>query len=361
MKNIKGLFIRFSSLSTLRLCAIAFITLFYFYSIKAQSTEQSYPTPITTNQINGTIQPRDVGDSRLTNYFYVFGGQQGDIFVNVVTINLDGDIDIFIANGLKPLTKIKVYSDNTDNETGRIIYLRQSEKLILRVEGRSPNDEPATFQIKFAGSFLAEKASTENEKTDVPQVKNENESGVRVNSVGTIVEVKPTPQPVETPAKTETVTETKAEQTATVQPTEPTESKEVTGQNTQIQETIKKEEEKVAETEKPSVVVVITDNIETPKVEKAQEKTVENTSQEAAANETETKPEKTKTKTETKTEANPLENIKLVVIFKNGTKIERPMSEILRVNVDKGILTIIHKDGSEGRYSILDVAEMSIK
>jgi hypothetical protein len=37
------------------------------------------------------------------------------------------------------------------------------------------------------------------------------------------------------------------------------------------------------------------------------------------------------------------------------------MSEVLRVNVDKGILTIVSKDGTIGRYSILDVSEMTIK
>ncbi|CAN5586270.1 hypothetical protein BH10ACI1_BH10ACI1_09160 [soil metagenome] len=304
-------------------------------SVKAQSTDQSFPTAITTNQISGTIPARDIGDARLTTFYYVFGGEQGDIFVNVVTKNFDGDIDIFTANGLKPLTKIKVFSDNADNETGRIIYLRQPEKLILRVEGRSPNDEPATFQVKFAGSFLAEKTPTEN--NNAPQVKSENQSDVRVNSVGTIIEIKPkpTPQPKETPAKTETdktVKENKIEEKA-----EATEKKE------------EKQEEKTTESktetkeEKPSVVVVVTDNLEKSKEEKTEEKT-----------------EKV---SENKTEKviNPLENIKLTVVFKNGTKIERPMSEILKVGVDKGILTIIQKDGKIGRYSILDVTEMTIK
>lgn len=294
----------------------------------AQSTDQSFPTAITTNQISGTIAARDIGDSRLTTYFYIFGGGQGDIFINVVSKNLDGDIDVFTANGLKPLTKIRVYSDTSDNETGRIIYLRQPEKLILRVEGRSPNDEPGTFQIKFAGSFLAEKVPTKTEKTDAPQVKTENQGEVRVNSVGTIIQPKPTPKPIETPAKTETAAEKKVEEKTEVAEQEET------------QETIKKEEAKpVTAKAKPSLVVVITDNLELPGEENAAEKTEETP----------------------KKEINPLENIKLIVIFKNGTKIERPMSEILSVNVDKGILTIIHKDGTIGRYSILDVAEFTIK
>ena len=77
----------------------------------AQSPDQNFPTPLTSNEISGTIKARDIGDSRLTTYFYQFGGEQGDVFVNVVTKNLDGDIDVFTADGLRPLTKIVVFSD----------------------------------------------------------------------------------------------------------------------------------------------------------------------------------------------------------------------------------------------------------
>ena len=69
------------------------------YCANAQSTDQNFPTPVTTNQILGTIKARDIGDSRLTTYFYAFDGEQGDIFINVVSKNLSGDIDIFIVDG----------------------------------------------------------------------------------------------------------------------------------------------------------------------------------------------------------------------------------------------------------------------
>jgi hypothetical protein len=48
-------------------------------------------------------------------------------------------------------------------------------------------------------------------------------------------------------------------------------------------------------------------------------------------------------------------------LFKDGTTIERPMSEVLRFTVDKGVLTVISKDGRIGRYSILDVAKVTIQ
>ncbi|MCA1639842.1 MAG: hypothetical protein LC768_16200 [Acidobacteria bacterium] len=176
------------------------------YSSQAQSVNQSFPTPVTTNEISGKVPARDIGDARLTGYFYVFNGKQGDIFINVVTSNFNGDIDVFTAGNLKPLTKITVYADESDRETGRVIYLRQPEKLVLRIEGRTPNDEEATFRIKFAGSFEPIQITAENTAPEMPVVKTDNQTDVRVNSVGTIIEIKPKPppQPRETFAKNET-------------------------------------------------------------------------------------------------------------------------------------------------------------
>jgi hypothetical protein len=57
----------------------------------------------------------------------------------------------------------------------------------------------------------------------------------------------------------------------------------------------------------------------------------------------------------------PLEKVNLVILFKDGKTIQRPMSEVLRFTVDKGVLTVIAKDGSIGRYSILDVAKVTIE
>lgn len=335
------------------LCVLCGANLF----AKAQSTNQNFPTAVTTNEISGTIKARDLGDARLTSYFYTFNGNQGDVFINVVTKNLDGDIDIFTADNLRPLTKITVYSDNPDSETGRVVYLRQPQKLILRVEGRTPTDDAATFRIKFAGSFAPAEAVAESDESKQPEVKRNDEGDIRVNSVGTIIEVKPKP----TPKKTVAVTE---------EPKKPDEKN--------PDETVEKIDEKIAqkdETEskksdetdtKPEVL--ITENL--PKSDKAETdgkvaekktpkpKTVKPKKPKEAVK-TETKPEKEKKPQPV--ESAQLENIRLIVEFKDGTKIERPMSEILKVGVDKGILTVIAKDGTIGRYSILDVAKMTIE
>jgi hypothetical protein len=355
MKNklrITNYELRFAKIFLL-LCVLCFSIL----SVKAQSTDQNFPTPVTSNEINGKVAARDIGDSRLTSYFYVFNGNQGDVFINVVTKNLDGDIDVFTLNGLRPLTKIRVYSDNSDNETGRIVYLRQPEKLILRIEGRTPNDEPATFRIKFAGSFEPVKAVAGVDEQNLPEIKTENQGEVRVNSVGTIIETKPkpTPKPVETKEeKTETVAEEKKEK----KEKKKTDSKKDEIAEEKEQKKSDKESEKpVEDEEKTAPVVVVTDNL--PKADetvKKEEKTEDKTAEKNTS-----KTKKKTTKAEKTVEPNPLENINLIVLLKDGTKIERPMSEVVRVNVDKGVLTIILKDGTITRHSILDVAEMTIK
>ena len=189
-------------------CILCAANLFVKAEHRRRGLTQAFPTAITSNELSGTIRARDLGDARLTTYFYVFNGKQGDVFINVVTKNLDGDIDIFTADNLKPLTKITVYSDNSDSETGRVIYLRQPQKLILRVEGKTPTDEPASFRIKFAGSFEPLAGTfAETDESKQPEVKSNEQGDIRVNSVGTIIEVKPKSKP--TPKTTASKVETK--------------------------------------------------------------------------------------------------------------------------------------------------------
>lgn len=349
-----------------------FAILLLFGSSQAQSTNQDFPTPITTNEISGTIKPRDLGDARLTSYFYQFDSSQGDLFINIVTKNFTGDIDVFTLTGLRPLTKIVVYADFGENETGRVIYFRKPEKMIMRVQGRTPGDDPATFRIKFAGSFVASTMAEPAAEPALPGVIAKNESGIRVNSVGTIVEVipkaTPTPRPVEV-------------------------AKDVVDERNEVSDP---EKEKVdapteAKVEKPvevgekKVEVVVTDNIPersppaVPTIANSRRRGRRTARPPVTQPVEEPKTEATTAKTEpTKTppvrtrrgrppvatapkEPDPLEKVNLVILFKDGKTIERPMSQILRFTVDKGILTVISKDGSIGRYSILDVAKVTIE
>lgn len=370
--------------------ALVFVLL-VFSNIAAQSSNQLFPTPITTNEVSGKIKARDIGDSRLTTYYFLFNGGQGDIFINVVTSNFNGDIDIFSNEGAKTLSKIVIYADASDNETGRVIYLRKPEKLLLRIEGRSPNDDDATFRIKFAGSFQAiTNGSDAVEEPKLPEIKKDDTSGIRVNSVGTIVAVipKPAPQPkensgdvteikkevvkaisIETEEESAVVAETgampktseeKAEEISevsnietlpdnTAKENEPLKLKKQT-KKTKEKKAAKITGSKIAKTDKPEI-----NNPETSE-EKPAEKEAEKENVKA-----EKTAKASKKNSEKIVKPDPLSNIQLIVLFKDGTKIERPMSEILKVGVDKGILTVISKDGTIGRYSILDVAKMTIE
>ncbi|HXF43152.1 MAG TPA: hypothetical protein VNK26_05380 [Pyrinomonadaceae bacterium] len=136
---------------------LAIIALFCSLSIFSQSSDPFFPKPLVEPEITAIIKPRSFGDSRPTTYYYTFEGGQGDLFINVQAQNFSGDIDLFIQQGQIPLAKIIFYSDNRENETGRVIYLRKPEKLLLRVQGRTPNDDDAVLRIKFAGGFIASK------------------------------------------------------------------------------------------------------------------------------------------------------------------------------------------------------------
>ncbi|CAN5410669.1 hypothetical protein BH20ACI1_BH20ACI1_25630 [soil metagenome] len=393
MKNSK---LKFKNLSVL------FGILYFAFCISganAQSTRQEFPTPIITNEISGRIPARDIGDARLTNYFYTFNGNQGDVFINVQTTNLNGDIDIFTADNLKSLTKITIYSDLSENETGRVIYLRKPEKLILRIQGRTPNDDAATFRIKFAGSFQPLPATAaENSAPDLPEVKTETQTDVRVNSVGTIIEVKPkpTPAPKETVAKVEKKPKSKKPKPVAENienPVEEPKKVEEPSENTKI--TIEKSaEENSPETEAAKESPKETQTDTSAKITISEETVNKNADEEvkkedgtevsekiedkSAGEIAESKPAivkkpvrtrrgqaartaAAKTATPKPPVPDPLENIRLTVLLKDGTKVEHRMSEILRFNIIKGVLTIIRKDGKIERYSILDVERTIIE
>jgi hypothetical protein len=328
----------------------AFIAaLFLAGTNSAQSVNVSYPTPILTNEIEGTIKARDIGDARLTSYYFTFLANQGDVFINIVTKNFNGDIDVFLAEGLKPLTKVVVYADMSDNETGRVLYFRKSERLILRVEGRTPNDDPATFRIKFAGSFEASKDAP-TEEPALPDLKAANDTGIRVNSVGTIVAAapkqKPTPEPTGTVAENE-----KPGDTETV----PSQA----------------ENEPTGAAKEKKVEVVVTDPTaaaEEPArttakapAERRRGKGLRSRSRTSAAAKVPAPPRRRPPAKAPEAEPDPLKSIFLLIEFKNGGKIERPMSEVLRMTVDKGILTVISRDGTIGRYSIFDIVKTTIQ
>ena len=378
----------------------------FYASAFGQSTDQANPTPITSNEINGEIRARDIGDSRLTTFYYLFRGERGDVFINVVTSNINGAIDVFTRSGLRPRTKITLYADNPENETGRVVYMRESELLLIRIQGRTPNDDPGRYQLKFAGSFAPLLASAEDE---TPRVEGRRDGEVRVNSVGTIIETPPEETrasekaEAEIPAadrdteeKRDVVVEKPGEEVAAGDPKKAADAPvtdAVPAEGTE-RKTPKKDERKISENV-PGVTVTdpyadakrdedpqppareVTVELKKGKPKRSALVTISRVPREPEATEAKTevlgeeKPEATdKSKPEVRREtakpkqptlAEKLAKIQLRVLFKDGTVLEKPMNEVLSVNVIKGVLTIVTSDGKILEYSILDVETMSIK
>jgi hypothetical protein len=179
-----------------RACAsLALFVLSTALCADAQSSLLEAPTPVTGDEIAGRIPALDVGDARLTRHFYTLNARPGDLEVTVTTSNLEGDIDLFSASAMRPLTKVTLYG-GSDTTVARTVFFRRDETLILRVEARSSNDADGTYRIRFGGTFVASTApapegparAAESSSTSAPAARQSARGSYRVNSVGARIE-----------------------------------------------------------------------------------------------------------------------------------------------------------------------------
>ena len=342
----------------------ALLVLVFFVFADAQSVEQAFPTPITTNELRATIEPRSVGDARLTSYYYAFDGTQGDIFVNVVSKNLNGDIDIFVRDGLRLLSKIVVYADVGDGETGRVVYLRKPEKLLLRIQGRSPNDDPATVQIKFAGSFVAAAAADVPEPPRVAKRSTEAEPLTALQKDGSVAP--PADVPIEV-AKAEKETEKAQETSENPSPDVVQQPKMAApGKTVRNRVIVESTLPDPMETTTASTGAAARKTPADPKLpatkpssSRRNARTVRSTERDSGAQPS-TDPETAPTVPEAETR-DPMADFRLVIVFKDDSRVERPMTEILRFTVDRGVLTVVDRSGRIGRYSMADIKRVGIE
>lgn len=320
-----------------RVCGLIAVLFLTATSLWAQSLDASTPAPIRSNTVNGSIAARDLGDSRLTNHYYALTGTPGDLLITVQSQNLNGDIDVFTAGTLRPLLKLTLYAE-TSTPTTKSIYLRKREDLVLRIEARSPNDAEGTYRLSFGGSFepiaggpdIAENETPEAPKTEMPVT---GRRGNRVNSVGARI---PDPEPP--------VREVAA--APTPEPTlEPTpEAKPV--------ESPKAEEAKPAATEN---VTPPRRNPRRPAPRRPAPKTTES----ERAVET-PKPEEPKPEPKAEPEPEPEIGPRLVIETRDGTLINRPMSGVRRVTVERGQVVVLGLDGKIDRILLANIVRMSI-
>lgn len=325
------------------LIVVGFLTI----NSTGQSSDVNFPAPVTESEVSSTIKARDIGDSRLTTHYWAFDGTQGDIFINVVTQNFSGDINVYQASDLKPLTQMVMYADNGVSETGRVIYMRQPGRLLLRVQGRTPNDDPATYKIKFAGAFVA----LEPQKQEAPPtVASTEDTGIKVNSVGTIIAVKPKAPPAATTSP-ERQSDDRSVTVAT-----PDRSSETEAKTDLPPETEPKSEQKSEETAaKPD-----DPNIRTIFGNKSARVTVTKTPPSATANPP-VKRAPAVARRAASPPVDPMAGYRLVIVFKDGSRIEREMSEVVRFIYDRGFLSVVRKDGSTDKYPATVVASVTVQ
>src|SRR5262249_57673846 len=82
------------------------------------------------------------------------------------------------------------------------IYLRKHEELILRIEARSPNDDPGTYRLTFSGSFEAIAGGPDVDEIATPSTSETSATGrrpKRVSSVRATIH-EPAPPPTEVAA-----------------------------------------------------------------------------------------------------------------------------------------------------------------
>ena len=314
--------------------------------VLAQSNDQYLPTPVSTNEINGTIAPLDLGDSRLTRHYYAFEATPGDLIVTVNSRNLNGDVDVFTAVTFRPLTKITIYAGTIPPEVTKSLYFRARQIVILRVEARTPNDDAGTYRITLGGSFqpfsggipVAENAPAETE----PDKRGDNNLQ-RLSSVGATIPRPPGEVAVEEPKPAETeVEKTAEEKTVTPAPS----ARRNTPRTTPRRNPRGRTPPRTTRTTPPKT--------ETAKTETEQPKTEEEKPPAAVERKTEEKPA-----TEKPQETPP--GARLIIEQTDGTRIDRPMSTVRRIIVETNVIVIILKTGRTERIPMASVARMAIE
>jgi hypothetical protein len=313
----------------------------------AQSVDVGSPTPVRSNTVSGKIAVRDLGDSRMTDHYYAFTGTPGDLLITIQSTNLNGDLDVFTAVTLRPLLKLSLYAESAAPVT-KGVYLRKREDLILRIEARSPNDDPGTYRLYFGGSFeplpggpdIAEaEAEPSPEKPAVAGQKTR-----RVSSVGARIEE---PEPP--------VTEVAAAPTPTPEPTP--EAKPVESPKPVVTE------KSTAETETARTTTPPRNTRGRRPAPRRQPPPPKETPPPAAAEE-EPKPavraEGPKPKPAAP-EPEPEVGPRLIIETNDGTLINRSMSTVKRVTIENGQVVVTGKDGKISRILLANVVRMQIQ
>ena len=325
-----------------------------------QSSDQSLPTPLLANEINGRITALDLGDPRSTRHFYAFEGAPGDLLITIDSKNLNGDMDIFTAVTFRPLMKTALYANSQSGGVTKGLYLRTRQILILRVEARTPNDEQGSYHVRFGGTFSPFSGGIPvAENTEAPEERPSG-GGKRLSSVGaTIAEPAVETQPSNAEPKPAAENEKPTEVTATDKKTTSPKSAKArpakppaTARNTRGRARPAKPKPATPNKEAAKTSEAKT---EPPKTEEAKKEAGAVEEKTAAASSEKSEPAKPTT------QELPLAGAHLIIESKDGTKIDRPMSTVRRLVVEGGMIVIVLKTGKIERIPMTTVARMAIE
>jgi hypothetical protein len=247
--------------------------------------------------------------------------------------------------------KTTLIATSQSSEITKAIYLRTHQILILRVEARTPSDDPGTYHIHFGGTFAPFSGGIPVAENSAPaETSPDKFDPNRLSSVGATI-----PRPVEEtiaepkPSR-EKATEKSAEETATAKTTA-TEKPATTSRRTTPRNPRRgtRPAAKPAPAKKTESTETQTESKET----KSEEEKPAVTDRPAEA----TQPSSEKPKSQ---EVAPA-GAHLVIEEKDGTRIDRPMSTVRRVIVEGGTIVIVLKSGKIERIQMADVAKFAIE
>jgi hypothetical protein len=322
------------------------IILCFARALDAQSSDQRLPTAVRSNEINATIRALDLGDPRLTRHFYAFEGTPGDLIIALESRNLNGDVDIFTAVTFRPLMKISMYAESANAQVTKSIYLRSRQILILRVEARTPNDDPGSYQITFSGSFQPFSGGipvAENSEANESESRQSN-----VSSVGATIERPAAPVGEAKPRQT---SEDNKETTTTPKPVST--ARRTPGRNTRSarnRPTTRRTPPRQTGTAKTQTPGTETAKTEASKPAEGEEKPVSQ-----PAEKPETKP------AEPEKRPNASLGAHLIIERSDGNRTDHPMSAVRRVVVESGVIVVTLKNGRIERIPLSMVARMAIE
>jgi hypothetical protein len=336
---------------------VAFVFLVFFSTrtelFLAQSSDQGLPTPVLSNEINGTIRALDIGDPRLTRHFYAFEATPGDLIISLDSRNLNGDLDLFTAVTFKPLMKISMYAEVATPKVTKSIYLRSRQILILRVEARSPNDESGSYHISFGGSFRPFSGGIPVAENTGTGTGNESESARQsnVSSVGARIE-----RPSE-PANEAKSAEQPTEETAKAPSPTPTPRSARSSRTPRRRAT-------GSARNRPARPITPPAKTETAKTEQPPAETKASQPAEKPEEKPGTKPEEKAAaagKPEPEKPAAQPSGPHLIIERTDGNKLDRPMSTVRRVVIENGVIVVTLKNGRVERIPLAVIVKMAIE